>query len=355
MRKTACFILLLCFSSIFAQAQEWKWKLGMDYFLDNMEYSASSYAVSHTLNGVWFNPMGGIAMDSVHTLFGGVNLLKIPGSAKTIDKTDITLFYQYETPKILFRAGSFQRREVLDNYSDFFFKDSVNNLMPLMRGVFWQIGKKDNFFNAWVDWTGYPSDTIRESFFVGLSGKFSKKWFFADFQSYMFHYANTTTVDSHGVSENLQLQASIGAKFSTDNHFEGSLSGGILAGYERDRKRDDEAYTPIGFVANLQAEYMGFGTNNRLYVGDARMKHYKTYSDGLYWGTPFLQGKSYFRSDWYARLIESKYASARLDLIFHYSENKLMTQQLFTVSVSFDNFTNRQTPRRNYPWLKLFQ
>lgn len=356
MKKIICVLFAgILFFAGSAYAQDVRWNLGMDYFFDNMEYARSSYVSSQTLNGVWFKPLAGYSVDSVHALYGGLNLLKIPGTSKTIDKTELTLFYEYQTPAVLFRAGAFPRREVLGNYSDFFFKDSISNLKPLMRGIFWQVGKRGRFFNAWMDWTGYPSDSVRESFFVGLSGRISHKAFFADFQSYMFHYANTSVPGSHGVSENLQAQASAGAEWQIGKGFAGSLSAGMLAGYERDRKRDDKPYTPVGFTLCAQAEYMGFGTKNTLYLGDARMKHYARYGDGLYWGTQFLRGKSYFKSNWYARLIDSKYAIARLDLNFHFSEQSLMSEQLFTVVVSFDNFKNREPARKAFPWGEIFR
>lgn len=138
-------LLTLC-SVVSIQAQDYMWKLGLDYFFDNREYEKSSYIEPQTLNGIWFSPSGGVTWDSSHTIVAGVDLLKIPGMKKAIDKVDLTLFYQYDSPNTIFRAGSFPRRDALSNYSDFFFNDSVKYFIPLMQGLFWQIGKGDNFF-----------------------------------------------------------------------------------------------------------------------------------------------------------------------------------------------------------------
>ncbi|MDR1743449.1 MAG: hypothetical protein LBR48_06460 [Dysgonamonadaceae bacterium] len=332
----------------------------MDYFFDNMEYSRSSYASSQTLNGIWFKPLVGYSVDSIHSLYGGFDVLKIPGtSAATIEKTgltfDLTLFYEYKTTKTLFRAGAFPREEALANYSDFFFTDSVRNFKPLVRGLFWQVGNKDKFFNAWMDWTGYPSDSVRESFFLGLSGKIAYNVFFVDFQSCLFHYANTSDHDFKGVSENFQIQSSAGVEITAGENFNALIAAGVLAGYERDRAQDKKPYLPLGFTACVQAEYMGIGTKNMFYAGDPRMKYYNRYRNGLYWGTPFLRDPAYLKNSWYARLIDSKFATARLDLNLHFSEKNVFFEQLFTVIVSFDNFTNRKQTKRVFPWLKIFQ
>lgn len=337
------------------QAQEYRWKLGVDYFFDNQEYKASDYTIPQTMNGVWLNTLGGVAWDSCHTLYGGVNLLKIGGNDKTISEVEVSLYYQYETPRVMFKVGSFPRKEALSNYSDFFFRDSVNYYQPLMQGVFWQVGKDRNFFNAWMDWTGYGAKDKRESFYLGFSGKLSKKKFFADFQSYMFHYAGTLPANpAIGVSEQMQIMASVGLEHAASNSFHGLLSAGIFAGVERDRKAD-LSYTPVGFVARADAELHGVGTKNMFYMGDARMRLYSSLGSGLYWGTPFLRGNSYLRSEWYVRLMESKYMSAQFNCNVHLSQGKVMLQQTFTVAASISNFFDRNERKTRYPWMDFFR
>ena len=171
--KIGCITLLLLLTHTLS-AQDLRRDVGMDYFFDNMEYKPSPYADDRTLQGVWLNALGGVKWDGSHTLVTGINLLKMPGMHQAIDKVDVTLYYQYENEKVHFRAGAFPRSEMLSNYSDFFFKDSVNQFMPLMQGLFWQLGKERNYFNLWMDWTGYAHAEARESFFLGMSGKVSR-------------------------------------------------------------------------------------------------------------------------------------------------------------------------------------
>lgn len=329
---------LMLFPLFLVNAQEYRWKAGFEYFFDNTEYSGSSFVGSQTMNGIWFNPIGSVKWDSVHALYGGVNLLKIPGMKKAIDKVDVTLYYQYQTPKILFRAGVFPRKDVLSNYNTFFFKDSVNHFLPLIEGVFFRIGSGDNFFDAWMDWTGYATPTTRENFFIGFSGKAAHELFFADFQSYMFHYANTRpSTPDWGVSENMQLQASVGLQYDNPGKVEGMVSAGILVGYERNRHVEGTLFKPVGFTARLNAEYHGIGTQNTFYVGDPRMRLFETFGGDLYWGTPFLRGKSYAESEWYIRFPKTRRTKAQLNLNLHFSEGNLFFQQMLNVSVDIGN------------------
>lgn len=134
MQKKICLFTFVALIASTLQAQEYYWKVGLDYFFDNTEYENSSFLDSETMNGIWLNPMGTIEWNDKHSINAGVNLLNIPGMGKAINTVDVTLYYQHTSPNVLFRAGSFPRDEVLGNYNTFFFKDSINHFTPLMWG-----------------------------------------------------------------------------------------------------------------------------------------------------------------------------------------------------------------------------
>lgn len=355
MRFRITLVLFVLLSMPWMHAQEYHWKVGLDYFFDNREYKASSYDIPRTLNGIWLNTLGGVVWEKRHAIYGGVNLLKIPGSGETIDDTDLSLYYQYKRPKMIFLAGLFPRQEVLSNYSDFFFSDSVNYFRPLTQGIFWQIGESDRFFNAWMDWTGHATEDTRESFFLGFSGKMSGKVFFADFESYLFHYAGTLPSNpAYGVSEQMQGIVSLGVRRQDSQGFSGSLSAGLFAGFERDRKEGDH-YAPLGLAARADAEWHGIGTRNSLYWGDARMRLFPAHGSNLYWGNPFLRGKIYLQSKWYVRIMDSDHVSARLNCNLHFTEGKVLFQQTLTVSAVIGNFLSGDNRPVNYPWMNIFK
>ncbi|WP_352423030.1 hypothetical protein [Proteiniphilum sp.] len=352
-KKFVFVICLLCMIPALL-AQEYRWRVGVDYFFDNREYKHSSLTDPQTIHGVWFNTLGGVSWDSTHTIYAGVDLLRKTGTKKTIDKTDIIIYYQYRKPKTLFQVGTFPRNEVLPNYSDFFFEDSVTYFKPLIQGVFFQLGNDRNFFNAWMDWTGYATSTNRESFFLGFSGKASKKILFADFQSYLYHYAGTLPANpDYGVSEQMQIMASAGLERKEPDSFKWLLSAGVFAGVERDRKAE-ETYKPVGFVARADAEFYGIGTETRFYTGDARMRLFPRYGGDLYWGTPFLRGSSYLQSKWYIRLLESNRVSARVNCNIHVSEGKVLLQQTLSVTANISNFFNPKK-KESHIWTNIFR
>lgn len=353
MKRSILLFLVIFSSSVYAQ--EYRWGVGLKYFFDNTEYGQLSFIDSETMNGIWLNPMGSLVWGDKYSINVGVNLLKIPGMGKTIDKVDVMMYYQYKSSGFLFRAGSFPRSEVLENYNNFFFKDSVNNFIPLMQGLFCQIGSNRNFFNMWLDWTGYATPKKHEHFFVGLSGKISKGLFFADFQSYMFHYSNTRpATPGEGVCENLQLQATAGLEYGEEGGFKGLIAAGTLIGYERDRRFENKLYKPAGFVARGDAEKWGIGTKNTLYTGEPRMRLADTFGGNLYWGTQFLRVRTYVKSEWYVRLVESDFVKVLLSYNLHFVEGKVLSQQMLTVSASIDSFRPKSGKIINYPWMEIF-
>jgi len=353
MRQFVIFLVIVFSSIEVLYAREYKWNVSFEYFFNNNEYAASTFAADNTQIGTWLNTLGGISWDNSHSIFGGINFLKIPGTQHTIDKIDLSIFYEFETSSVFFRAGAFPRQEVLSNYNTFFFRDSINLFMPQMQGVFFRLGNRNNFVNAWLDWTGMPSAEQRESFLFGFSGRASHRIFFADFQSYVNHLSNRAFDYDLGVSEQMQMLASVGIEHQTAKGFHTLVSAGILASSERLR-RQQLVYRPLGFVARADAEFWGIGTQNLLYLGNPRMKFYEREGSALYWQTPFLQGSTYLHSRWYIRLLETPFAQVRFDYNLHFTEGKMLHQQMFTVSANIGNWSKEKNTRTSFPWSKFF-
>ncbi|HEY5589907.1 MAG TPA: hypothetical protein VIK55_02710 [Paludibacter sp.] len=322
-------------------AQELQWKAGLNYFFDNTEFAKSNLTKDQTMTGVHFSPELGIKWDSVHAIFVGSDLLKTSGSQNIIDKIDLIAYYQYHSPKVLFRAGAFQRNELLSNYSDLFFQDSINYYDPIMHGIFWKFGQSKAYFNLWLDWNGHQTDINRETFYIGASAHKRFGYLFADFQSYMYHFSNTRPSNpTYHVCDNVLAHLSLGVDYSNKFGLDTLLFAvGILGGYERERGIPDIINTPLGAVIRFNVEYRGIGLNNTLYVGDPRMVLYNKYGGNLYWSNPFLRSNSYFESKLYLNVIHTREVQGKLSSNFHFSENKLMFEQVFTLSVSLNNFS----------------
>ncbi|SCD20183.1 hypothetical protein PSM36_1361 [Proteiniphilum saccharofermentans] len=102
MQKKICLFTFVALIASTLQAQEYYWKVGLDYFFDNTEYENSSFLDSETMNGIWLNPMGTIEWNDKHSINAGVNLLNIPGMGKAINTVDVTLYYQHTSPNPTF-------------------------------------------------------------------------------------------------------------------------------------------------------------------------------------------------------------------------------------------------------------
>lgn len=311
-------------------------KENLEFFFDNTEFARSSYTVDQTMAGVHLRPEIGMGWDKKHAVFGGVDFLKRFGSQVGVDKTALIAYYQYKDEKTLFQVGSFNKIELLSDYSSFFFQDSVKYYQPTMNGLFFKKGNDKRNIKLWFDWTGLQSETIRESFFLGASGhnNFNTN-LFSNFQMYVFHFAGTKPAlpDQH-VCDNVQIQASIGYKYADKNWNKVLISGGVLAGFERNRKFMDDPYMPIGFAGQVDAEFKQWGTENLIYAGQSRMKMYSEFGNQFYWGNPFLRGNFYLQNKLYWNVIKNKKVNGQLSIRNHFSEGKVYFEQLFTLSVN---------------------
>ena len=341
MKKIICLLSLVLVFLLSLPAQKLVWNANLNYFFDNTEYAKSTITKDQTMTGVHFAPELGLTFDSVHSFFAGVDLLKTAGSQNVIDFIQPLAYYRYQNRKVSFYAGAFSRSEILSNYSDLFFQDSVNYYRPTMTGIFWQVGHKKSYFNLWLDWTGHQTATIRETFFVGASAHQHFGVMFLDFQSYMFHFADTRPMNpTYSVCDNILAHLSVGVDYSNQTGIDTLLvAAGVLAGGERERSLANGSYFPVGAVIRLNAEYKGFGTENMLYFGNARDVFYNKYNNELYWNNPFLRAGFYFQSKWYLDVIRSQSVNGKLSCNLHFSEGKMMFEQVFTLKAMLSNST----------------
>lgn len=338
MKRIVGFVCWFLFAHFSLLAQDFQWKAGLNYFFDNTEYAKSTLTKDQTTTGVHFSPEIGMAWDSVHRIYVGTDLLKTSGSQNILDAIHPIAYYQYKTSKTSFYACAFPRSEILSNYSDLFFQDSVSYYRPTLQGLFWQHGNQNSFFNLWLDWTGHQTALNRETFFIGASAHKKLGHYFTDFQSYMFHYANTNprNADFH-VCDNVLAHLSFGIDYSNQSGLDTLLFAvGILGGIERERG-PDQTYSPVGLVLRGNAEYSGFGTQNTLYIGSPRQLFYERYGNEFYWNNPFLRSGFYLQSKWYLEVIRSRFVNGRLSMNLHFSERKVMYEQVFTIKASLNS------------------
>jgi hypothetical protein len=330
------------FFTIHTSAQHNTISAEFNYFFDNTEFAGSSYTIPQTMTGMHLIPQVHMRLDGRQNLIAGLDLLMLSGSSERISDVMPLVYYQYKSRVQRLLIGSFPRSKSVQHYSEFLIQDSVHYYRPNLHGLFWEIGNNKRHINIWLDWTGNQSATVKESFFVGLSGRYDLgKGFFADFQSYMFHLANTSPkIPHHYVSDNIQGIANIGYH-NRKGPFKSSLTvtTGLFAGFERERATVYESYTPLAFVSQALIETKRFGLGAKLYLGDGRMKFYDKYSNTLYWGNPLLQSGQYLQGNAFWRFLNNRYVQGRINYKLHFSEGKIFHEQSLFLSATLNRLS----------------
>ena len=355
--KLSKLLLLTLIFPAFLFSQEFKYNTEIHFFFDNAEFKRSNYAIDQTMAGVTLTQEIGWKFDDKHYIMGGVDAMKGLGGHEILNDIHLLAYYQLKDENTLFKVGAFHRHDLLDDYSNFFFQDSIGYYKHTMEGLYFLKGNKKQFVKLWLDWTGLQSIEDRESFFVGASAyKKMGKLFFADFQSYMFHYATTRpNLEGLSVSDNALAQLSAGVKYSDNQGLENlKFAAGILAGYERDRRNMDDYKTPLGLVLRGDAEYKGFGTENLFYYGQNRMAFYEEHRNNLYWGNPFLRANSYFQNKIFWKFLDNDHVHGQISARTHFSEGKIFFEQMLTVSAHINNYQPKKLQREPTFWERVF-
>lgn len=319
-------------------AQSFEWKADAGGFFDNGEYSKTDFGYSQTMYGFRFSPEVGIKYKDF-SLFVGTHLLTSFGSPEYLDKAYFTGYFQYENEHHEFLFGAFPRKGLLENYTNFYIRDTFQYFRPNMTGLFYQYTGKNQFINLWMDWTGAQSATTRETFFVGLSGEQRFKWFLISLLGYYYHYSHTRPVSGDGfVHDNGQGQIGIGIDFSERaKHLHVMrLQAAFMLGYECKRDHQTPVRTPMGLVVDLHAQYWRIGTRTLYYYGQERYTVPTDVWTNTYWGNPFLKSKSYLESQWYVEFFKNDFVEAKAAFVFHLQGTRLGTQQLVQLSVNLN-------------------
>ncbi len=350
MKRSSILLVISLFTAL-SFSQKLEWQVGLTPFFDNTEFGGSEVIKDQTMAGTRLSPEIGLNFDSIHRIHVGVNMLQEFGSANAVDSYTPIAYYQYDKKPFNFVMGAFPREMVLKGYNRLFFQDSINFYRPIMTGLFWEVYKKNNYFNVWLDWTGRQSETQREAFFIGWSARYQKGVGFLRHNAYMGHYAKTLNApDTMYINDNGLINTAIGLDFSEKTSLEKlDFSVGHMLGLEDNRgKTDWLTHNALIIEANL--EYHGLGLSNQLYYGDKQMAFYGDEGNNLYWGDPVYRAGNYDRLDIYIKFLESDRVKTRLTYSMHFMEGKMYSEQCLKVSVDFNNYKPKSEKKYKFLW-----
>ena len=329
---------LLLAASLFSftvSAQKFEWKAGLFNFFDNTEFLNSSYAIPQTMAGVRFSPEIGWGIDSVHHLRVGIDVLKEYGSRHFQDGYTPTAYYLYDCKPFRFYMGAFPRGGLLDAFPKAFFQDSIRYYRPNLTGLLWWYQGKQFDAKVFLDWTGRQTRTDHEAFLTGGLLLYRPSVFFAEFQTYLFHYAGSGNV--RGVRENAMAHAAIGLDLTSLTRLDTlSFRIGYLSGLDRNRNASLNWDLRNGLLAEAQVGYKNLGLKSSAYFGEGLMADYSSMGSTLYWGDPFYRGNFYNRTDLFYDFFESPFVFARLMFSQHFSENQCFFEQSLVVRIAFE-------------------
>lgn len=319
--KTIFFSLLLLIN-ISAKAQELEGELNFHGFADNREY-AKSNRYSQTIFGSRISPEIGVLIDSTHRIRIGINALQEFGDRNFFKHIDPVMYYQYTKKNWNFYLGAFPRVNLIDDYPRALLADTLNYFIPNVEGMLVKYETGNFKETIWVDWTGKQTDTDRETFLFGFSGKFQPGRFFVSHYAYMYHYAlSAISPINQYLEDNGAIQAQLGLDFSHETFLDSlTVSAGGMLSIERVRGLETSS-TPKGFIANLNAEYKKFSFSNTFYAGEG---HH------LINGDAFYRAKTYDRLDLGWTPIMFKNIEGKFTFTLHFIENVVDSQQAFSL------------------------
>ena len=358
MRKIRFTLLFLAGIYITAFSQEFLYKAGLHTFFDNNEFDGCPVGDSQTMAGVRAAPQIGLGWDEKHRVFIGVDAMHEFGSDKEAVYWDPIAYYEFDGEPFRFYMGAFPRKLALNKYPLFFFQDSIRNYRPTMTGIFWEYSsKRGNYMNAWLDWTSRQTYTVRETFFVGLSGRYNWKVLYGQNFSYMHHFAGVMDPEKHTpVYDEVRMLTSVGIDLSSKTPFdELDINAGWAVGIDRNRGDDDGWHASPGFLSQARIEYRGLGIFNTYYRGNAQGKFYDSFGTQLYWGDRLYRATSYNRLDSYIYFVKTDVVKLKLIYSLHFVKEGMFHEQQFYATFDLDNLKKKKTGKKyQYLWDNWF-
>jgi hypothetical protein len=301
-------------------SQKFEWNTGIDAFLDNREYY--TLRLPQTIFGARLRAEVGGLVEDVHRLRAGINYLYEFGSAIYAYKPNLTLYYEYHDRGVRLFAGAFPRREIL-RYPRALLSDTLHYYRPNLEGLYGGYSWNWGWQNAFLDWTSRQSDTIREGFMTGTSGKIYFQDFFLSNYLLLSHLAGAARFNpEHSVLDNFGYNIALGVDLSGKTSLDSlSLQLGMLGSFERSREEGDGWRSPVGFLGQATFLYKFAGVTATFYSGGGHQ---------LLYGDPFYRLESYGRLDLFVLPFRSGPARLRLDLGLHFADGEVdYSQQLW--------------------------
>lgn len=286
---TTCLFCLALYYS--AEAQQFIYKIGYFGFFDNREYF-NEYVNDQTIFGSRIYGEAGYAFNKGNRIMAGIDYLYEFGSKGEWIAPDFTAYYQGQYKNIGLNIGAFPRIDKVF-MPGALMNDTLQYYRPNLEGILINYRTPHFRHNIWIDWTGRQSYEKRETFLLGFSGYAKKGILIYQHHFIMTHLAHSLT---HGSDEHIRDNGGYSVMPGLDlTSFTGldslTVSAGLLGSYDRIRGVYDFIF-PLGFLAEMEASYKGFGLHGILYTGESQVI---TSGDGFYESTFYSRADVYYQ------------------------------------------------------------
>ncbi len=318
--------LLLSTLSLSGYSQAIRWKTGVNSFFDNREYF-NDYADPQSILGVRGFGILGFEVNSENQFYGGADLLYEFGDKVRTENIKPILYFQHQNKTSQVLMGVFPRKNLIE-LPRVLMSDTFNYYRPNAQGIYIGFSKPWGSQNVWLDWTSRQTDTERETFLIGGTGKLHSKKLFFEYNFLLYHYAGPAIpIEGDHIRDNGGLTAALGYSLCNKILLDSlTISSGLVYSYDRLRN----VYPFEGFygsISELYASYKSFSLKSTLYFGDPQVH---LMGDKLY------TADFYNRIDLGLRLFEHKRIEAKVEFSTHFIPHEIDYSQSFTIYVDLE-------------------
>ncbi|MBN2763131.1 MAG: hypothetical protein JXR41_08585, partial [Bacteroidales bacterium] len=306
-------LVLLISASIDSHAQQFEWKTGFFGFFDNREYF-NEFIIPQTIGGASLSAEAGFAINPHNRFRAGLGYTYEYGSKGDYLLPDVILYFKGEWKPVTFYIGSFPRHELIEHPLAMM-TDTLLYYRPMVEGMYIEHRREWGYQNIWLDWTSRQTDTKRETFLIGATGRIHKGLFLFQHHFLMYHFAGPA-IDIPGdhIRDNggycampgLNLGHMLGLDTAT-------LSTGFLMSYDQLRHVYDMRFM-WGSLTDVNVNHKGFGIHGVYYRGDSQVH---LYGDGFYKSSSYGRADVYYQKAWQDKI------AGKLTFSFHFLPGNL--------------------------------
>lgn len=318
------FLFLVCTTAAFSQ--QLNIEIEYDGFFDNREYF-HELSPHYSLFGNRLT--GGLAATLYDSskIHGGLSYLHEFGDLVNTFDPKYYAYYSKTGNYMDFHFGIFPRTN-MSSMNRALLNDTIQYFRPFMEGMGVNFKTGNGNLEGWLDWTSRQTDTIRETFLIGISGNWSVNRFFIKHQLLALHYAHPgiSTPDDH-IRDNIGTTVFAGIELNNVYFMDKiSFAAGALTSFDRLRGVYDWQ-TPFGFITTANLQYNLMTLEATYYAGQGH---------DLMFGDNFYKASSYARFDVHINLFNGKSTEGKIQFSLHSVGGEINYSQLFRLVVNLE-------------------